>query len=533
MIPTLKAYILGPRIYRIFRWSTSLLRRKVGGDEYTKNLLESVGETVINSVNYACTFSYYCSPVILYYMHQKGLITSPGQPTYIVKFLLTVWMGVICAYVLRGFGRFINPEYRTFLGVLQAAQKNRDNREDIQLYDFEFHAWPRDFHWSESDVKSDVVYEDLRDKTNIYDVLSWPSQMIQYFLMHGLGRPMAYPGSVKLLQLAMGPAILDGRTSLIEKNGLRAKLVSEDGNEIDTMFIDRRGDKNLGVGNTLIITCEGNAAYYEVGCMGTPMKAGYSTLGWNHPGFFGSSGSPNAESEKYAVDVVIRYAVTRLGFPVENIMMFAWSIGGYPASYAAMMYPSMKGLVLDATFDNITELALNRMPGFADGLVRQIVRNYLDLDVARHCINFPGPIRLIRRQRDEIISVEPGVPDTNRGNTLLLSILQHRYPKIFIKESVEFVKKFLGVFDVRGQAEIIRVSNQDASLNEARLALDTDTPTFPLDIGEEWTVDVKKSTALYLSRMHMDHFDATHCMPLPSMYLKLPWQHKIKTLKED
>lgn len=41
---------------------------------------------------------------------------------------------------------------------------------------------------------------------------------------------------------------------------------------------------------TLKVICsEGNAGYYEVGCMSTPLDAGYSVLGWNHPGFWGST----------------------------------------------------------------------------------------------------------------------------------------------------------------------------------------------------------------------------------------------------
>jgi hypothetical protein len=38
-----------------------------------------------------------------------------------------------------------------------------------------------------------------------------------------------------------------------------------------------------------VICCEGNAGFYEVGCMCTPLDAGYSVLGWNHPGFWGST----------------------------------------------------------------------------------------------------------------------------------------------------------------------------------------------------------------------------------------------------
>ena len=56
-------------------------------------------------------------------------------------------------------------------------------------------------------------------------------------------------------------------------------------------------------------------------------------------------GQPFPKQEREAVDVVIKYAVTKLGFEPEEIMMFAWSIGGYTASYAAMMYPNIKGVV--------------------------------------------------------------------------------------------------------------------------------------------------------------------------------------------
>lgn len=86
--------------------------------------------------------------------------------------------------------------------------------------------------------------------------------------------------------LAQG--LLQGRSKLIEVNrGIRYKLLSRDKNEIDTMFIDRRG--STANGNTLVIACEGNAGFYEIGVMGTPVEAGYSTLGWNHPGFGGST----------------------------------------------------------------------------------------------------------------------------------------------------------------------------------------------------------------------------------------------------
>lgn len=45
--------------------------------------------------------------------------------------------------------------------------------------------------------------------------------------------------------------------------------------------MSRSSDK----GKYLVICCEGNAGFYEVGIIGAPMKMGYSVVGWNHPGF--------------------------------------------------------------------------------------------------------------------------------------------------------------------------------------------------------------------------------------------------------
>jgi hypothetical protein len=42
-------------------------------------------------------------------------------------------------------------------------------------------------------------------------------------------------------------------------------------------------------GDILVVTCEGNCGFYETGVIATPLNKGYSVLGWNHPGFGGST----------------------------------------------------------------------------------------------------------------------------------------------------------------------------------------------------------------------------------------------------
>ncbi|KHJ81899.1 hypothetical protein OESDEN_18412, partial [Oesophagostomum dentatum] len=86
------------------------------------------------------------------------------------------------------------------------------------------------------------------------------------------------------------------------KNGRRAWLRSTEGDLIDTMFIRGEGDNPEHRDRTLVITCEGNAGYYEIGIANTPVQLGYSVLGWNQPGFGQSSGLPFPANTLAAAD---------------------------------------------------------------------------------------------------------------------------------------------------------------------------------------------------------------------------------------
>ena len=54
---------------------------------------------------------------------------------------------------------------------------------------------------------------------------------------------------------------------------------------------------------------------------------------------------PLPESEQSAIAAVMEFAETRLGFKQEEIVLYAWSIGGYTASWAAMTHPNVAGVV--------------------------------------------------------------------------------------------------------------------------------------------------------------------------------------------
>ena len=48
---------------------------------------------------------------------------------------------------------------------------------------------------------------------------------------------------------------------------------------------------------------------------------------------------------KFLVKFLFQFALQELKFEMDQIIFHGWSIGGYPASWAAMNYPDAKGVV--------------------------------------------------------------------------------------------------------------------------------------------------------------------------------------------
>uniref|UniRef100_A0A672N7D9 Protein ABHD16A-like n=1 Tax=Sinocyclocheilus grahami TaxID=75366 RepID=A0A672N7D9_SINGR len=358
-------------------------------------------------------------------------------------------------------------------------------------------------------------------------VRTLPCHILSYLIVHSFGRRMLYPGSVGLLQKAMRPMLQQGQARLVEEyDGQRNKLVACDGNEIDTMFVDRRKDGGRA-GKTLVICCEGNAGFYEVGCMNTPLEGGYSVLGWNHPGFGGSTGVPFPQNEANAMDVVIQFAVHKLGFQLSDIIVYAWSIGGFTASWAAMSYPEIRALVLDASFDDLLPLALKVMPESWRPLVTHTVRQYMNLNNAEQLCKYQGPVLLIRRTKDEIITTTgPENIMSNRGNDLLLKLLQYRYPKVMTEDALRAVRQWLAAgTQIEEESVYTGYEVDDDWCLSVLQSYQTDRePLFPWSVGEDMTLEGRRQLALFLARKYMRNFDTTHCTPLPISEFRPPWK---------
>uniref|UniRef100_K7GC94 Abhydrolase domain containing 16B n=1 Tax=Pelodiscus sinensis TaxID=13735 RepID=K7GC94_PELSI len=418
-------------------------------------------------------------------------------------------------------------------------------------YNFEFRSWPVDFRWDEAGCPGRSPGHKAASQTTAQEALlrsashgrphpaqcsclrkmrQLPSRLVCYVMAHSLGRWLLYPGSLYVMQKALLPLLVKGQARLLEEfHGKRAKLMACDGNEIDTMFVDRR--KSAGVeeeqrGKRLVICCEGNVGFYEVGCLSTPLEAGYSVLGWNHPGYAGSTGLPFPENDANAMDVVIQYATCRLGFPVQDIILYGWWSGGAPAPpWAAKTYPELGALMLDATFDDLLPLALKVMPKSWTKLVVQTVRQHFNLNVAEQLCSYPGPVLLIRRTHDEVTTTHVRTSDqladirSNRSNELLLQLLRHRYPEVLSCEGEAAVRHWLrpsARFEVEDDWCVSKLQSYKSCLGGE--------DSFPWRVGKDLTPRRKQQLALFLARKHMKNVEATHWSLLLPDEFQMPWK---------
>ena len=181
---------------------------------------------------------------------------------------------------------------------------------------------------------------------------------------------------------------------------------------------------------------------------------------------------------------------------------------------------------MDASFDDLLPLALKVLPRSWRDLVTLTVRQHLNLNNAEQLCRYQGPVLLVRRTRDEIITTT--TPDdiaSNRGNDLLLKLLQFRYPKIMAEEGLRVVKEWLGAATPSEEEAVLQRCPLDSDWCLSVLGgfAGESPPPFPWALGEEMTAEQRRMLALFLAQKHLQNFEASHCTPLPPPAFRLPW----------
>ncbi|XP_039269831.2 phosphatidylserine lipase ABHD16A-like [Styela clava] len=536
----------GPTLYRIHH---NLPLSELGRN-YLPNAVEENTDKILGIISTVKNVLYYTVPVWSVMLYRRGYFTI-AYGTDLMKYSL--WFACIYYGLLfiRGFGRSNNQEYVDFLSVLENSKVSGADPTKKRMYDFTFSHWPVDFRWDEGvEVKKTLVtppyhitgrLRKISQNNSIASLLikGLPCEFLSYLISHGFGLSMVYPGSTAILNSIIRTALDDGRNKMVENSkGKRAKLLSRDGNHIDTMFVDRRQEEDdspsvsARLGDILVIGCEGNAGFYEVGVMITPLEVGYSVLGWNHPGFGCSTGSPSPAAEINAIDVVMQYAITKLGFQPENIILFGWSIGAFSALNGAVLYPDVRSVFLDATFDDIVPLAVKAMPPAFENIVKNTIRSYINLHHSDLLQKYNGPVHFVRRQMDEVMNKEgQRVVSSNCGNALLYKFLKYRFPVLFGKNEEDNyqIKAALDSWLDRDD-DVMRMSLMSSyevidqrCESMLRSYVEKHSSDYPIMIGEDLSLEAKQRLVLYLAAKHMSHFESSHCPPLPGAMFIKPW----------
>ncbi|XP_057333480.1 phosphatidylserine lipase ABHD16A [Microplitis mediator] len=537
--------LLSPRLYKY---------QETTWKAYEPNGFERWGDHVITSFATLWSLSIWAVPIISPFIFRRNYSLVENVYT-LSKFFAGAGVIFIASLAVRGYARANNPTYIKFMKTLTKAQRayNDESKEALLKYDFEFWAWPADFHvlsLERPDGKKRIVLQKNSSRSSRRGgkdlIIAVPCKIVSYIVANTVAVKLMYPGSMTVINLAMRTTMLQGRMDLLDAGGKRSKLRTINKNDIDTMFIDRRHKSSNG--HILVITCEGNCGFYETGIVTTPMNKGYSVLGWNHPGFGGSTGSPFPEGEIDGMEAVMRYAVEKLEFPEERIIIYGWSIGGYTATWAAMNYPGIHGLVLDATFDDVLPLAISRMPAAIDGIVRTVIREYLNLNVIDQLKGYNGRVLLVRRTDDEIMCTPTSNLSDNRANILLTKLLMYRYPHLFTdcRESLEVLNKYLEhptrdassnstkslVVRTQGLFSSGNPINESLCLEKIYNSLDKNNEviSYPSNLGEDCDAETKQQLVIYLANKYMEDQVSQHCSPLITDLFHPGWDPR-STLK--
>ncbi|XP_017762786.1 PREDICTED: protein ABHD16A [Eufriesea mexicana] len=529
-IQTLWKCNFGPRLFKVYE--ITCIGHLVD-KSYEPNSLERWGDQIVIWFAAIWSITLYVIPFVVMFFHQHSITESISSLSKLATGASAIFITSLAA---RGYSRATNPIYLKFLKILNEANThyNAKTKQELDKYEFEFWARPVDYKIKRDTLSEKLTLEKIaasngrtKRQTGKEFIFTLPCKFISYVVAHTFAIKLIYPGSISILNWAFRSTLLKGRMHLIKHGGERYKLLTADDNEIDAIFINRRNKTTKG--NILVITCEGNCGFYETGIISTPLSKGYSILGWNHPGFGSSTGAPYPLQEENAIDCVMRFAIDHLKFPEEQIILYGWSIGGYTATWAAMNYPSIQSLILDATFDDILPLAIMTMSSLLEGLVRNIIRNYFNLNIAEQLNRYDGTILLIRRTKDEVVCTpSDNTLSGNRGNMLLSKLFMRRYPHLLLKslECAVLLVRFLST-DISARKSIIEKVKVDEKQCLELIAADIKNSGgivhYPSTLGQDCDSKTKFQLTLFLATMYMKDQPSSHCTLLAADLFHPGW----------
>lgn len=95
--------------------------------------------------------SLYTSPILIGFLYKRSYLAAEGFIS-ITKFAFGIGLILAISLCMRSVGRANNSDYRSFMQTYMKALSNynRETKQQIRCYDFDFRQWPIDFNWNDS-----------------------------------------------------------------------------------------------------------------------------------------------------------------------------------------------------------------------------------------------------------------------------------------------------------------------------------------------------------------------------------------------
>ncbi|KAG0726627.1 Protein ABHD16A [Chionoecetes opilio] len=163
------------------------------------------------------------------------------------------------------------------------------------------------------------------------------------------------------------------------------------------------------------------------------------------------------------------------------------------------------------------------MPACLGAIVTKAVATHLNLNPGEQLAMYPGPVTILRRTQDEIITTDNAQLRCNCGNDLVLRLMRSRYPGLLCPRSTEVLWQWLAE---PFQSTNLTAWGVDQDLCSSLLAsyVSQKGETYPFTLGEDMSVDEKTKMLLYLTSKYLVDVPSGHNNPLDKDFFTHPWR---------
>ncbi|MES1902652.1 MAG: Protein abhd16a, partial [Paramarteilia canceri] len=341
-------------------------------------------------------------------------------------------------------GRSSNPVYMDFF------VKYSKNTSKAKLAGYEY-----DLRYQKSYFKLEKPESMVKTMNGGYNIFT---RLVSRFIVNNIAVLLAYPGSNNIFKSAHGSIILEAHLHRKKRFNFQ-EFVIEVSKEIRLSCFYYSYQKGIKA-SKIIVYFTGNGEYAEYSPKPDELLGfGHDLIMFNRPGYGMSTGKPIPLNEMNSVKAIMEFVVNNLGYNQKSVILYGWSIGGFSASIASHLYPDVYGIIVDASFDSITEMAKKLFPDLLHPIIECACGKYFPVSPILYFFPpslIPSNFVVVIRTEDRIMG-DPTSENstellkTSRTSILALKMIAIKYKDqlkssqdhMYLKETLTDEAKFL------------------------------------------------------------------------------------------